>query len=230
MKMKIKNKLIALILAFAMIACFFASCGGDSSKDTEGLPSDSNNVNDSVESTDGETEAETEPPVTDISLIEDSQFIFSVIVSSDSKLAARDAMYEIINNLYMDLGIVAKFHNDKTESSTKELLIGVTNRPESSEAEEGLKKDDYVIRYVRETGNIVIMGGSKDATVAAAKYFTENFIDKENKTFVVSSDLDYVYKVATEELGMVYANKNQVRLYNKTESEYVRQYEDIPER
>ena len=43
-------------------------------------------------------------------------------------------------------------------------------------------------------------------------------------------DLDHVYKVATEELGMVYANKDQVRMYNKTESEYVRQYEDIPER
>ena len=41
-------------------------------------------------------------------------------------------------------------------------------------------------------------------------------------------DLDYVYKVATEELGMVYANKNQVLLYDKTESEYVRQNEDIP--
>lgn len=45
------------------------------------------------------------------------------------------------------------------------------------------------------------------------------------KTYV---DLDYVYKVATEELGMVYANKDQVILYNKTESEYIRQYEDIP--
>lgn len=45
-----------------------------------------------------------------------------------------------------------------------------------------------------------------------------------------SVDLDYVYQVATEELGMVYANKDQVRLYKRTESEYVRQYEDIPER
>ena len=45
-----------------------------------------------------------------------------------------------------------------------------------------------------------------------------------------SVDLDSVYKIATEELGMVYANREQVRLYNKTESEYVRQYEDIPER
>ncbi len=41
-------------------------------------------------------------------------------------------------------------------------------------------------------------------------------------------DLDYVYKVATEELGMVYANKDQVLMYDKTESEYVRQNEDIP--
>ncbi len=41
-------------------------------------------------------------------------------------------------------------------------------------------------------------------------------------------DLDHVYKVATEDLGMVYAGKDQVLLYNRTESEYVRQYEDIP--
>ena len=42
-------------------------------------------------------------------------------------------------------------------------------------------------------------------------------------------DLDHVYEVATKDLGMVYANKDQVILYNKTESEYVRQYEDIPQ-
>lgn len=43
-----------------------------------------------------------------------------------------------------------------------------------------------------------------------------------------SIDLDHIYKVATEELGMVYANKNQILLFNKTESEYVRQNENIP--
>lgn len=42
-------------------------------------------------------------------------------------------------------------------------------------------------------------------------------------------DLDHVYEVATKDLGMVYANKDQVILYDKTESEYVRQYEDIPQ-
>ena len=41
-------------------------------------------------------------------------------------------------------------------------------------------------------------------------------------------DLDHIYEVATNELGMVYADRNQVIRYKKTESEYVRQYEDIP--
>ena len=44
-----------------------------------------------------------------------------------------------------------------------------------------------------------------------------------------SIDLNKIYEIATKELGMVYARKNQVLLYDKTESEYVRQYEDIPE-
>lgn len=43
-----------------------------------------------------------------------------------------------------------------------------------------------------------------------------------------SVDLDHVYQVATEELGMVYAGKSQVRMYHQTESEFVRQYEDLP--
>ena len=54
-----------------------------------------------------------------------------------------------------------------------------------------------------------------------------NALETKINTYV---DLDHVYKVATEELGMVYANKDQVLMYNRTESEYVRQYEDIPER
>lgn len=43
-----------------------------------------------------------------------------------------------------------------------------------------------------------------------------------------SMNLDYVYSVATKELGMVYAKKNQVITYDRTENEYVRQYDDIP--
>lgn len=44
-----------------------------------------------------------------------------------------------------------------------------------------------------------------------------------------SVDLAYIYKVATEELGMVHPVENQVFSFNNQRSSYVRQYGDIPE-
>lgn len=41
-------------------------------------------------------------------------------------------------------------------------------------------------------------------------------------------DLDYIYNVATNELGMRRPEPDQILYYQKTESEYVRQYESIP--
>ena len=60
------------------------------------------------------------------------------------------------------------------------------------------------------------------------KMRTEN--DALETSINTSIDLNEIYEIATKELGMVYAKKDQVLLYDKTESEYVRQYEDIPER
>ena len=58
------------------------------------------------------------------------------------------------------------------------------------------------------------------------KMRTEN--DALETSINTSIDLNEIYEIATKELGMVYAKKDQVLLYDKTESEYVRQYEDIP--
>ena len=44
-----------------------------------------------------------------------------------------------------------------------------------------------------------------------------------------SIELNYVYNVAINELGMVHAGKDSIINFDKTESEYVRQYEDISE-
>ncbi len=45
----------------------------------------------------------------------------------------------------------------------------------------------------------------------------------------VAYDLAYVYRVAVEELGMVYPNENTVIKYQGSDNDYVRQYEDIPQ-
>ncbi|WP_099468543.1 hypothetical protein [Konateibacter massiliensis] len=43
-----------------------------------------------------------------------------------------------------------------------------------------------------------------------------------------SIDLKHIKQVALEEIGMVYASEGQVVLYENEESDYVRQYSDIP--
>ncbi len=53
-----------------------------------------------------------------------------------------------------------------------------------------------------------------------------NETDKRINSFI---DLNHIYQVATEELGMRYATKEQVTYYQSSGSEYVRQYKDIPE-
>ncbi len=44
-----------------------------------------------------------------------------------------------------------------------------------------------------------------------------------------ASDISRIYRIATEELGMVYPEDSQIIRYDRTESEYVQQYEKIPE-
>jgi len=41
-------------------------------------------------------------------------------------------------------------------------------------------------------------------------------------------DINNVYKIATEEMGMVVAGEDQVKIYDSTELEYMKQFADIP--
>ncbi len=52
-----------------------------------------------------------------------------------------------------------------------------------------------------------------------------DLLERKIRTY---TDLDYVYQVATTELGMIRPGDDQVLYYDSTESEYVRQYEQIP--
>lgn len=45
-----------------------------------------------------------------------------------------------------------------------------------------------------------------------------------------SIDVEYIMKVATEELGMVMVQENQIVTYDSTRNEYMEQYSDVPEK
>lgn len=53
--------------------------------------------------------------------------------------------------------------------------------------------------------------------------------DALEQSIDINVDLSYVYDVAINKLGMVHAGAENVIRYDKTESQYVRQYEQIPE-
>lgn len=52
--------------------------------------------------------------------------------------------------------------------------------------------------------------------------------DTEYARINSSIDLDEIRRIAIEELGMVYASKDQVKNYKDTENEYMKQYEELP--
>ena len=54
--------------------------------------------------------------------------------------------------------------------------------------------------------------------------------DQKELSIDTSIDYEYIYNVAVEELGMVYASEDQIINYKSGESEYVMQFKDIPER
>lgn len=56
-----------------------------------------------------------------------------------------------------------------------------------------------------------------------------NVNDASYASIDTAPDLNEVYKIAVEELGMVYPNDNTVIAYESSDDDYVRQYEDIPE-
>ncbi len=58
-------------------------------------------------------------------------------------------------------------------------------------------------------------------------------IQEENAAYRINLEnmytLDEIYDVATNELGMVYAEKGQIVYYDSANEDYVKQYQDVPE-
>lgn len=75
-----------------------------------------------------------------------------------------------------------------------------------------------------------VKSSASEVAVLEAKYESLKETNDEFETEINASiNLDDVFSVAVNELGMTYPNKNQVINYKSLESEYVRQFKDIPD-
>lgn len=91
------------------------------------------------------------------------------------------------------MGIIGDLPQLKTDFGTKEsneILVGMTNRPESAKAAEGLGEKDFRILF--EGTKIAIVGGSDEATAEAASYFLENYL--KDGVLAVSYGENYLYE------------------------------------
>lgn len=52
--------------------------------------------------------------------------------------------------------------------------------------------------------------------------------DQKQLLIDTSIDYDYIYNVATDKLGMIYASEDQIIKYKSGESEYVMQFSEVP--
>ena len=83
------------------------------------------------------------------------------------------------------------------------------------------------IHYLQVQSSIVSTMNTIEARELELEQLKANndLLERKIQTY---TDLDYIYQVATTELGMVRPGDDQVLYYQSTESEYVRQYEQIP--
>lgn len=83
------------------------------------------------------------------------------------------------------------------------------------------------VNYLKvQTGIVSTMNTIEEKELKLEELKADNdLLERKIQTY---TDLEYIYEVATTELGMVHPGEDQVLYYDKTESEYVRQYENIP--
>ena len=90
----------------------------------------------------------------------------------------------------------------------REILVGATNRPESTEVISTLSKLDFAVKVV---GNkIVIAGTLADKTAEAVDYFVNNCVTKTGETATIAENTNYTaqYSYKYEELDITIASLN----------------------
>lgn len=121
---------------------------------------------------------------------------YSVIYDADISENTERDIYKIARSMFKIFGEYPKYDGDiNLSESTKEILVGATNRKESGKALSILQNNrsncfyDYIIVVI--DNKIVIEGGSEDALSAAVRFFTETFLDDEEVK--IPTNYQYIY-------------------------------------
>jgi len=167
-----KTKLLAILFVFVLVLAL-ASCGGNKN------PVETNEP--------GGTEAPvvTEPPRPTYAMTPFSNWQEYTITYEDGAADVVSAAFVQFNlKLNEKYGFTPRAESDflipgeTAPEGTLEILVGLTNRPESVQAYESLKANDYFIGMIN--NRLVIVGGSDKATAAALEHYMNYLMEADS--------------------------------------------------
>ncbi len=149
----------------------------------------------SGEPTDEGTDAPTEPPVRDLDIVKDGQYLYALVAPAETTALVSDAFAAVAAAMTETFGEGLKAESDKADGAvhgeyvtdTPEILIGETNRIESREVLRTLNQGEYVIRAVGT--KLVIVGYTDALTALAAEAFVRDCVmGAEGKSLAIPVD------------------------------------------
>ena len=192
-------KKIYLFLCLALVlSLMLSACGGEVSETT---PADTSA---------SETTAVTEPAVTSVDIVRDGKALFDVIRDEDADTSALvvSQARSIIDKVKGLTGAMLKLNTDwvkrgeELDSTTYEILLGITDYPETKQVMESLKYGECAIRLV---GNKIVVFGYTDTTMAHAvthlNRVLESAVSEDKKNITVSAQELEFFKVQDAQMS-----------------------------
>lgn len=216
--MKKALKLLTVIISICLIIVALNAC------DTAKNPPDTDRSSES----DTPHQSETQPEKKKYTFAENGKSEYKIIQSSSDSVDKNDAV-RVINNKLQSTAKVKLEIGDSSKIGEKEILIGMTDRPESAELFATLKYADYVAAVVN--GKLVVIGGCEAATFNAAAALVKKF-DSDNITFEEGEILRYTndYRVLSLKIGDNDISKYKIIYQRGKSSKYLAAAENLRKR
>ena len=169
------TRILSLILALLMVLATLAACKPEEEVEVE-----------------EEYEEEEDQGIT-LNLIDEGVTEYVLVRDYKASNAVINAVNSMVTSIKTNIGAtitIKECFNDLEDEpldvvTEKEILIGMTNRPESIEALEGMRSKDYTIS--NHGTKLVIGGGGEEGTIAAITRFLNDFIAEQGDRFAVKN-------------------------------------------
>ncbi len=152
--------------------------------------------------TDGPGTTPDEQDKDSLSIIKDGVSEYMLIRGDTAKPDVRTAFSTLYEAIHAKTGVKLKMDTDWAEKGEKEILIGNTNREESSKALQDLKDmqilgelvgDGFMIRVKGK--KLIVIGTNDEATVHGVEYLIKYYLSESQGKWGVSDSLEFVISV-----------------------------------